>query len=257
MKTLLILILVLIPSVATAQEGSILYDYSVKFDYKIPEAWAAFSDQIPTRSNASMVLLFNGAESLMKVAPLSEEEAVVKAAAVKAGLSARAIGAAARLKMGSASRKDQETQLGVYVNQDEGVSIESMDFMGRAFLISGELPEYEWKLTGDQSEFLGFTVQKATAVQDSSSIEAWYTSEIPASGGPGLFGGLPGMILTVSIDEGQIAYSATEVKLDGLGDEVIEVPTEGDEISREDYEQIVVEKLDEIKRLRSRRGDRR
>ncbi len=255
MRKLFSVCLVLIPLVASAQEGNIRYDYSVKFDYKIPKAWAKFADQIPTRSNASMVLLFSGAESLMKVVPVGEEET---SAAPLTDMGARATGAVARLKMGSVSRKDQETQLGVYMNQDEGISIESMDFMGRTFLISGELPEYAWRLTGEQSEFLGFTVQKATAVQDSSSIEAWFTTEVPASGGPGLFSGLPGMILTVSVDDGQITYSATEVSLEGLGGDVIEVPTEGDEISRDDYEQIVVEKLDEIKRLRnSRSRDRR
>lgn len=254
MKILPTLCLLIFPLVSTAQEGSILFDYSVKFDYEIPEAWAAFADDIPTRSDARMVLLFSGAKSLMQVAPPSEEEA----AAATAGLSRRALGMKTRLKMISASRKDQEVQLGVYVDQDEGLTVESMDFMGRSFLIAGETPNYAWTLTGEESEFLGYTVQKATAVQDSSSIEVWYTTEIPASGGPGLFGGLPGMILTVSVDDGQIVYSATEVNLEGLGGAVIEGPTEGEEISRDEYEQLVVEKLDEIKRLRnSRARDRR
>jgi GLPGLI family protein len=156
--------------------------------------------------------------------------------------------------MGSTSRSDQETLLKVYANNEDGTVAETREFMGRTFLISGTRPAYEWRLPGEQSQFLGYIVQKATAVHDSSVIEAWFTPEIPVSAGPGLFGGLPGMILSVSVDSGRTIYSAADVSLTSVDDAAIEAPEDGDEVSRDEYEQIVVEKLEELKmRQRGRR----
>jgi GLPGLI family protein len=248
MKKLLIFILILIPLAAAAQEGSITYDRVIKYGWEIPEAWGALKDQIPNKNTASMMLLFNGSESLMKEIPTKKE------ATAQTALGQRAKGAMTRLKLGSASRTDQETILVTYRNYEEGTFIEMRDFMSRTFLVSGDQPSYAWKLSGEQSDFLGFTVQKATAVQDSISIEAWFTPEIPISGGPGLFGELPGMILVVSVDDGSLVYSATEVDMDGFNGAEIEAPKNGQKESSDRYEEIVAEKLQELRVMRSRRA---
>ncbi len=247
MKRLLAFLFIVLPVAASAQEGAILFDRSVKFDFEVPEAWEEMKDQIPSSNFSSMLLLFNESASLMIPAPI-EEEAPTRMT--------RAQGAAVRLKMGSPSRSDQENLLKAYVNYEDGTIAETREFMSRTFLISGTQPSYAWKLTGEQSEFLGYMVQKATAVQDSTAIEAWFTPEIPVSAGPGLFGGLPGMILVVSVDDGHTVYSATEINLDGLEDGAIKAPEDGQEVSRDEYEEIVAEKLEEIKMRRSgrRRG---
>ena len=51
-------------------------------------------------------------------------------------------------------------------------------------------------------------------------------------------------------------YSATEVKLDPVDPAVIKAPEEGEEVSSEEYEKIVAEKLEEIEMRRRSRGDR-
>jgi GLPGLI family protein len=165
---------------------------------------------------------------------------------------------ATRLKMASSSRSDQEVLLEAYVRYEDGLAAETREFMTRKFLITRNRPAYQWRLTGEQSVFLGYNVQKATAVQDSSEIEAWFTPEIPVSAGPGLYGGLPGMILSLSVDDGHTVYSAKEVTLSSVEEGVIKAPEDGEEVTSEEYEEIVAEKLEEIK-LRTRRrgrGDR-
>jgi GLPGLI family protein len=244
MRNLLVLSLMLVPVTASAQQGSILFDLAVQFDYSLlPEGREALRDQIPPQTFTSMVLLFDGSESFMKSAPRTEDEAPSE-------LNARLQGFVTRLKMGSASRSDHETLVEAYVNYEDGSVADLREFMGRDFLITGEQPTYAWRLTGEQSEFLGFTVQRATAVQDSTNIEAWFTTEIPTSGGPGGYGGLPGMILAASIGDGQSVYSATEVDLDVVLEEgAIRPPEAGNEVSRDEYEEIVEEKLEELRML--------
>ncbi len=99
-------------------------------------------------------------------------------------------------------------------------------------------------------------VQEATAVHNGAEIEAWFTPQIPVQAGPADFGGLPGLILVLSVDGGHLLYSATEVNLEGLGDVEIAPPTEGDMVTREEYEALVAEKIEEIQATRGA-GNRR
>ena len=255
MKRLLAILLLLFPVAASAQQGAILFDRQVQYGFEVPEqlrerpGMEELLELMPAANYSSMLLLFNESASLMTPAPTPEEE-------VLDAMSLRAQGLATRMKMGSSSRSDQEVLLEAYVRYEDGAVAETRELMTRKFLITGTRPAYEWRLTGEQSELLGYVVHKATAVHDSSHIEAWFTPEIPVSAGPGLFGGLPGMILALSVDDGQTVYSATEVKLDPVDAAVIKAPEDGEEVSPEEYEEIVAEKLEEI-RMRRRRGDRR
>ena len=251
MRKLLVLCLALFPVAASAQQGTILFDLAVQFDYDLlPAGREALRDQIPPLSFTSMVLLFDGSESLMKVATSAEDARPAELNARNARLE----GFVARLRMASPSRSDQETLLETYVNYEDGTVKDAREFMGREFLITGDQPTYAWRLAGERSEFLGFAVQRATAEQDSTSIEAWFTTEIPIPGGPGPYGGLPGMILAVSVDDGQTVYSATEVNLEAPEEGAIKAPEDGTEVSRDEYEAIVAEKLEELRMLAGQEG---
>ena len=254
MKKLMTLLFLLLPASASAQQGVILFDRQVQYGFEVPErvkenpALKEMLDAMPAAHYSSLLVLFNESASLMTPAPEPEQE-------VAPG-SIRGVGLARRMKMGSSNRADQEVLLEAYVRYEDGMMAETRDFMTKKFLLTGTRPAFEWKLTGEQSEFLGYSVQKATAVQDSSVIEAWFTPEIPVPAGPGPYGGLPGMILSVSVNDGQTVYSATEVKLDPVGAAVIKAPDDGEQVSAEEYEKIVAEKLKEIEMRRRGRGDR-
>ncbi len=241
--------MLLLPTGASAQEGSISYGRSVRLDFQLPPGREAMRARLPSESVSSIVLFFDEVASLSRVVPEAEDAAD--------GQQNRMMGFLTRMRQFSTSRGDHETIVEAYRTFDDGTVTEAREFMGRTFLIAGPEPVYEWRLSGEQSKFLGFTVQKATVVQDSSTIEAWFTPEIPISSGPGPFSGLPGMILVISIDDGSEVYSATEVSLDSLAEGLIRAPQGGDEVSREAYEQIVVEKLKEVQtRSRARRRPR-
>lgn len=249
------LLLILLPAATSAQQqGVILFNRQVQYGFEVPDDWKENPQlkealaTMPAASYTSLLLLFNESASLMTPAPEPEEEP-------EAGnLSARISGMTMRLKMGSPNRSDHEELLEAYVRYEDGRMAETRDFMTRTFLITGTQPAWEWKLTGEQSEFLGFLVHKATAVQDSSVVEAWFTPQIPVPAGPGPYGGLPGMILSVSVDDGKTLYSAEEVKLDPVDAGAIEAPKDGQKVSSEEYEKIVAEKLEELAMQRRGRG---
>ena len=177
MKRLLTFLLVLFPVAASAQQGTVRYDHAVQYDFEVPEAWAAMKDQIPTSNISSLLLFFDESASLMIPAPKEEEE--------QEPMNPRAQGAAARLKMGSTSRTDHETLLGSYVSHDDGTASETVEFMSRTFLIQSTQPSYAWRISSEQSEFLGAvpfaseyrildtapTTADATVTRDTTSVE--------------------------------------------------------------------------------------
>lgn len=207
---------------------------------------------MPTNSFASVVLRFNASESVMAQAEVKEEEEATGGSE----MDRRMAGFADRIKMGSPVRSDQETLLGAYANNTAGTLVEELEFMGRTFRITGTRPEYAWRLVAEQSDFMGFMVQKAETEHEGRTIEAWFTPQIPVSAGPGQFGGLPGMILVLSVNRGEELYSATSIDLGALA-EGIAPPEDGDEITREEYELIVEEKLEELRTSRGRGRIRR
>jgi len=237
MKKLLLLLVALTPMTVFGQSGSITYDHIVKMEFELPPEMESMRDQIPTETKSSMVLYFTDMETLMKAAPKDESDEV------------EVRGRNMMFRMGR-NQNENET----YFNLDEGLVTEKRDFMGRTFLIGGEQPTYAWKLTGEQSEYLGYPVQKATAMRDSTTIEAWFSPEIPVSAGPELFTGLPGMILVLSIDEGKMQFAATAINMDGLEDGIIKAPKEGKKVSKAEFDEIMEEKMKEMEAQFGKRG---
>lgn len=266
------------PCALAAQEGSIAYKHVVRLD--IPPEVRAFMEArganrpggrggFPTERVSDVVLIFNAAESLMKPVPQAAAapgqpevhgDVIVLArpggppsGGPPPGMAGEHGVVVQRMRASSATRRDRETILEAHVRFEDETIVESREFLGRTFLIEDDRPALSWKLTGEQAEFLGYLVQKATAVQDSTTIEAWFTPQIPVPGGPAFYGGLPGMILAVSLDDGKVQYTATQVALTEVAEGVIVRPTKGEKVDRARYERIVAEKLQELRTVGSER----
>jgi GLPGLI family protein len=83
----------------------------------------------------------------------------------------------------------------------------------RNYHVMDSMPAYHWKLTGEYREIAGVNCRKATTVvMDSLFVIAFYSDEIPVSGGPESFHGLPGMILGLVIPKVHITIFATKLE---------------------------------------------
>lgn len=257
-------LLLTFPAMASAQSGTVHYSRAVKINVTLPPGVSEeIRAQVPPARLTSMVMRFTPAGSLLTVAPPTGSAADERAATVVVGAAGAAGGvrmAAApamevaargdmimtRLSMGSGSRTDHEVLSGSYTDLDSGTQVQAVRFMTRPFLVTGDRPAIAWKLTTEQSMFLNYPVLKATATHEGKEIEAWFTPQIPVPAGPGDFGGLPGLILTVTVDGGQVTWAATAVDLAAPVGELAK-PTEGQKVSRAEYEKIVDEKLAEMR----------
>ena len=80
------------------------------------------------------------------------------------------------------------------------------------FLIQDSMRKLKWHYTDELRIIAGYKCRKAVSVIcDSVYIVAFYTEDIPVSGGPEQFGGLPGMILELAVPRLFTTWVATQV----------------------------------------------
>jgi len=90
--------------------------------------------------------------------------------------------------------------------------IETLD---KKFVVKDDLPKTKWKILNEIKEVKGYLCMKAetTDTIKNRTIQAWYTDAIPFNGGPEGFGGLPGLILELNMNDGECIITATKIDL--------------------------------------------
>lgn len=83
-------------------------------------------------------------------------------------------------------------------------------------------------------------------------ITAWYTPQIPVNQGPGEYWGLPGLILEVNADRTTILCS--KITLNPSEKSGIEQPSKGKEVTRKEYNDIMKQKMEEMREMYGGRG---
>ena len=118
-----------------------------------------------------------------------------------------------------------------YVLQD---LVDGKTFMSRAvfeneYQLADSIKQYEWKLTGEVREIIGFECKKAiTKICDSVVVVAFYTDQIPVKVGPENFNGLPGMILGLAVPRLAATWFATKIELNN--DPIPTFPNKGKKV---------------------------
>lgn len=78
-------------------------------------------------------------------------------------------------------------------------------------------------------------------------VTAWYTPQIPVSNGPGEYWGLPGLILEINAD--RTTMLCTKIVLNPDEKEDIKKPSKGKEVTRKEYNDIVKQKMEEMREM--------
>lgn len=170
-----------------------------------------------------------------------------------------------------------------YKNVKTNSQVQNQEFYGKKFLVKDKLQPIEWKMGTETKRIGNYMCFKATAsipsneltwynfswdrlrnnqTPDSTAegaepeikmtdVEAWYTPQIPVSHGPLEYWGLPGLILEVSADNTTMLCSKIVLN----PEETVEIvaPDKGKEVTKNEYQSIIVEKMKEFRDNRGRR----
>lgn len=174
-------------------------------------------DDIPESSTSNLTLKFDENQTLME--PQVDESTTTAATTMRgrnsggrgnAGASQRNRG---NNRMSAMIRGGSRMENKVYLQNLKSKTSEIQLQIDEKLIIKDSLQDITWRFTDEFRTIAGYECRRVNgATKDSLYLIAFYTEEIPISGGPVLTNGLPGMILGLVIPEMHINYWATEVK---------------------------------------------
>lgn len=209
--------------------GSVIYEQVVQLNIQLEGDAAQFADALPKERKSEKVLHFNEEAALFENHHTEDPEEAMDMHE----------GGGVMIKMAEPDNK-------TYTDLKAGQQIEQKEFMSRMFLIESELPKGDWKLTGQQKMILEYPCQQAVSKEEEKEVVAWFTPSIAVPAGPGKFGNLPGLVLEVSMDQGEHVLVAKSIELKELDKALLKKPTKGKEVTAEEYDAIVEEKMKEM-----------
>lgn len=130
----------------------------------------------------------------------------------------------------------------VFADYNTGTKVSQKDVFEQRFLLKDSLRRIKWKITDERREIAGYSCRRANAlVLDSIYVVAFYTDEIPVSGGPESFNGLPGMILGVALPHENVTWFATKVTDQPIQASAIKPPTKGKQSTEKEMVAVITE----------------
>ncbi len=111
------------------------------------------------------------------------------------------------------SYKGRNEELFFFRDFDKETMLDIEETLGRTYVIEDSLRLPSWKIGDQIKEIAGHLCSKATTTDElkKQSITAWFAQDIPVPAGPERFYGLPGLILELDINEGDVIIEATSV----------------------------------------------
>lgn len=214
--------------IAQQNEGVILFEEKVNVHRSLPPEAADMKNMIPEFRSSESELLFNAEESLFRNVAEEEEEPAGDGQGVV-------------IKM-------QRPEAIYYRNFTTHRKVDAREFMRKEYLIEDSLSARNWKITGASKKILGYDCMSAVTSDTSrkQSITAWFTDALALPAGPASFGQLPGTILEVDINEGEIVFSAKKVTFKKLKKNELVAPKKGEKISDADFKKMMDERMKEM-----------
>ena len=106
----------------------------------------------------------------------------------------------------------------------------------KKFLIADSIRETVWKEKNEVRIIAGYTCHKAVSIIcDSVYVVAFYADDLPATGGPEMFAGLPGLILELAVPRLHTIWTAIKVTPGSPPPADFKIPTKGKLTKQADF----------------------
>jgi GLPGLI family protein len=103
------------------------------------------------------------------------------------------------------------------------------------FLVKDTMRRIKWKIQDEVRTIADYKCRRAVGLMyDSVYVVAFYTEDIPASGGPEMFSGLPGMILEVAVPRLHTTWLALKVDFNKPDEKTFAIPKKGKEVTQKE-----------------------
>ena len=109
-------------------------------------------------------------------------------------------------------------ELYFFEDRELGTCQDIVELPDRVYRVEDHIPAYHWKILSDIKEVQGYLCMSAETYDSvrNHRIVAWFSTEIPVPIGPERYGGLPGAILELDIQNGSCLIAARAIRTDTL-----------------------------------------
>ena len=238
-KLSFLVILLFTTKLVNAQNKTGIVHYEQIIEVVLPDSltqnpqMASFYAMMPKEIHANMILYFNNEASLYE----NDKEAKPDE-----NLDPNSMEAVLRQAMSKSQAKKFYTDLTLHKTYNQ------TEFMGRKFLVEGDIEKAKWKMTGKQKMILNTPCQEAVRNDSTINVTAWFAPSISVPFGPSPYGGLPGLILQVEYktDKSKITLLPKNVDLKEFDKTLMVKPNEGKKMTKEEYDIMFKEKTKDM-----------
>ncbi len=216
-------------AIAQKNEGIIHFEEKINMHRNLPPEAADMKAMIPEFRTNQNELLFKENESLYRNVEEEEDED-------QGGDGQRVM-----IKM-------QRPETVNYRNFETKRKVDFREFMRKEYLIEDSLTARNWKVVGEVKNILGYDCMSAVTSDTArkKEIKAWFSTALPLQTGPAGYGQLPGTILEIDVNDGELVISAKKIDFKKLKKNDLVAPKKGEKITDAEFQKMVEEKMKEM-----------
>ncbi|GAB3774730.1 GLPGLI family protein [Spirosoma horti] len=141
---------------------------------------------------------------------------------------------------GGYSRRKSEFYL--YRNFEKDKKTDIIEMLGKTYIVDDSLHAPVWKIGNQIKEVAGYICMKAETEDPikKQKLTAWFAQDIPVSAGPERMNGLPGLILELDVNDGDVTIEAVSVAFRPLTPDDLKLPKQkGKKLTDAAYDDLI------------------
>ena len=142
----------------------------------------------------------------------------------------------------------RESEFNLYRNFEKDKKIDVIEMLGKTYIVDDSLHAPVWKIGNQIKEVAGYICMRADTEDPvkKHKITAWFAQDIPVSAGPERVNGLPGLILELDVNEGDVVIEAVSVAFRPLTPTDLKLPKlKGKKINDAAYDGLIRQRIAE------------
>jgi GLPGLI family protein len=136
-----------------------------------------------------------------------------------------------------------------YSDQAAAKSIMQQDVMGKKYLVEDSLTILPWKLGTETKTILGLACKQALYHDEErkQDVVAWYTDKLRPFLGPERYNSLPGAVLQIDINAGELVITALKIEQRPLKKNELKAPTGGERIASAEFRKLTQQQMQRMR----------
>ncbi|GAB3993447.1 GLPGLI family protein [Spirosoma daeguense] len=142
----------------------------------------------------------------------------------------------------------RNADLFLYRNFEKDKKTDIIEMLGKTYVVDDSLHTPTWKIGNQIKDVAGYICMKAETEDPikKQKITAWFAQDIPVPAGPERYSGLPGVILELSLNDGDVVIEATKVELRKVTPDELKLPkAKGKKINDATYDSMIKDHIAE------------